>query len=145
MADMMFQSGVGGVLDVKELRVNGVPVQGGGGAASGSLLRYDFAPEVVEPPTSNQVRFNAAYPYTAVTKVWVMLQTTDGLDAYLPLTLIASGTKIYVQDRNDHALNVVFTTSGAPVDKATYIELPVTHTSNGGALLANQAVVLARA
>lgn len=110
---------------------------------SGSLLQYDFSSATTEPPTSNQVRFNAGHPYTAVTKVWVRPQTTDGIDAYRYLLALATGTRLVIQDKNDHSLYVTYTLTASPIDKTSYVEFPVAWGSNGGALLNNQAVLLA--
>jgi uncharacterized phiE125 gp8 family phage protein len=104
---------------------------------------FDYSAALTEPPTSNQVRLDAAFPYTGATKVWVRNITTDGTDVHLVLLAIAVGSTIYLQDKNDHTLFAMLDTTGAPVDKVDYVELPVQWLGNGGALLNNQAVVFA--
>jgi hypothetical protein len=112
--------------------------------ASGATVffLFDWSTATVEPPTSNQVRFDAGPPYTAVTKVWVRNLTTDGIDVHTYLLLVAAGATIYLQDKNDATLYARFTSTAPAVDKTTYVEIPVTWHSNGGALLNNQAVQL---
>lgn|SRR5262245_9370564 len=138
--DLQFQNARGKTLDVKELLVNGVPASGGAGAT----LAYDYSTALTAPPTSNQIRFNAAHPYTAVTKVWLTTRTTNGVDAYWTLMLVKSGTAVVVQDKGDHTLFGRFTVTGAPIDQGTYVEVPVSWVANGAALFNNQGVLVAR-
>jgi hypothetical protein len=119
------------------------PTGATGPTGSGATpLPFDFSTTTVEPPTSNQVRFDAAFPYTAVTRVWVRNITTGGSDVHAYLLLVPSGSTIYFQDKNDSTLFAKFTTTSATVDKTTYIELPVAWVSSGGALLNNQATMM---
>lgn len=114
------------------------PAPGGGGGTL--VFSYDFSTALTAPPTSNQVRFNAAHPYTAVTRVWVRNMTTDGQDAHAALMLLLMGSRIYIQDKNDHTLWAEFTITADPISQVDYVELTVTWKTNGGALLNNQAI-----
>lgn len=109
---------------------------------SNTRLNYDFSSVITPPPTSNQIRFNAAPPYTATTFIWVRNLTTDGIDAKVPLLGIDTGAILYVQDRNDSTLFASFQTTGVVVDKTDHVEIPVIWKSNGEALLNNQGVIL---
>src|SRR5262245_28105575 len=110
-------------------------------AAAIANWSYTFSSTLTEPPTGSQIRFDAAAPYTSVTFVWVRNLTTDGIDVHTGLMLTAPDSSVYVQDKNDHTLYAAFRTTGDPVDKIDYVELPVLWHSNGGTLL-NQAVAL---
>jgi hypothetical protein len=96
---------------------------------------------VTAPPTGNQIRFDAGYPYVAVVTVWIRNITTDGIDVHTGLMNIAADSTIYVQDKNDHTLYAAFETTADPIDHVDHVELPVTWTGNGGTLL-NQAIEL---
>src|SRR5262245_6579666 len=113
---------------------------GGGGAAEAGLGQYDFSTTLTEPPTSTQIRFNAAHPYTAVTKVWIRSVNNAGVDMEAALLIIPIGATVYVQDKNDHTLYAKFQTTADPVLETGYVELTVSWVANGGALLNNQAV-----
>jgi hypothetical protein len=104
-------------------------------------LSYDFSAALTAPPTSNQVRFDAAYPYTAVQAVWCRPVTTDGIDVTNALLAILPGSTVYVQDKNDHTAYVLFVTTGPAVEHLTYVELPVTWTSNGPTVLGNNQAI----
>jgi hypothetical protein len=133
--DLQFQVAQGRVLDVKELRVDGVPVR----PSAGSSYLYTHNLTLTEPPSESQLRFNAAAPYTAVTRVWARYHTVDGEDVgRVLLVTVKAGSVLYVQDRDDAARNVSFTVTAAPVDKATYVEFVVTFRSAESALLAQQ-------
>ena len=106
-----------------------------------STFNYDYSSTLTEPPTSNQVRFDVAHPYTSIGKIWVRVLTTDGIDATLPLSLISKGTIVYVQDKNDSTLYMAAETTAATIVKSGYVELPVIWKQNGGALLNNQQVL----
>lgn len=111
-------------------------------AVNRSTFQFDYSNALTEPPTSNQVRLNAAFPYTTVSKLWVRVLTSDGIDATLPLSLITAGTVVYLQDKNDATLYVVVETTADALVKSGYVELSVIWKKNGGALLNNQAVLL---
>ena len=99
------------------------------------VLAYDFSTQIVEPPTGNQLRLNAAHPYTAVTRMWLRNLTTDGADVRLLLLEVPTGSRMVVQDKNDSGLYGDFRTTAAPVDKTSYVEFRVSWTANGLALL----------
>ena len=104
------------------------------------LLEYTFSSATVGAPTSNQVRFDAGYPYSAVARVSVRNLTNDGADMRRVWLAVPIGSRVVVQDKNDSAGYGEFETTGAPVDQATYVDLPVVHVGHGTSLLNNQAV-----
>jgi uncharacterized phiE125 gp8 family phage protein len=97
---------------------------------------YSFSLTVTEPPTGSQIRFDAAAPYTAVTKVWVRYLTADGIDVFRGLMTTAPDSALYLQDKDDHTRFVHFTTIGAAIDKGGYVEIPVVWQETGAALVA---------
>ena len=105
-------------------------------------MRYDYSSTTTAPPASTTVRFDAAAPYTTVTKVYVHTQTNDGRDVYLGLMGTDTGARVTIQDKNDHTIFATFTVTGDPVDHATYVEWPVVYYANGGASLFNNQAVL---
>jgi hypothetical protein len=109
-------------------------------------FRYVHSTTTTAPPTGNQVRFNAAHPYTSVTTVWVRNMTTDGVDTHGIMLVLTIGTTVYIQDRSTSAQYAVFTMDGDPIDHTDYVELPVAHKSNGTAIpnLDNVEVVFIR-
>src|SRR5882672_2904249 len=103
---------------------------------------FAFSSTTAEPPTSSQLRFDST-DYTLVTKVWVRLVTSSGIDAYYALMNIDPDTDLFVQNKNDHAVIVKFHTTGLAIDKTSYIEIPVVFSSSSGlALNNNQSVLL---
>lgn len=113
----------------------------GPAGATGRLWQFDFSSTLTEPPSGNQLRFNADHPYTAVTKVWVTVLTGDGIDITAALLAIPAGTRIYVQDKNDSTRYVRFEGTADPVLKPDYVEFSVKHVNNGLALPPNQACI----
>jgi hypothetical protein len=116
---------------------------GAGGGSIGALT-YNWSTTITAPPTGNQVRANAAAPYTSVTTLWFRYLGTDGSDNRNLLMLLTAGQVVYVQDKNDAALWFSATVTGAPVDNAAddYVTIPVTYRNAGGALINSQAVTL---
>lgn len=98
---------------------------------------YDFSTTTTAPPSSSQVRLDAPFPYTAVTKIWFRLIDADGVDVYRSLMAMPVGATLYVQDKNDHLVFVQVQTLGSALDNTTHIEIPVAWVANGTAL-ANQ-------
>lgn len=88
-------------------------------------FEFSFSSSTVEPPTGSQIRLNTTDP-AAATKAWIRNITGPGEDVYWLLINITPGDVIYLQDYDDHSKGVVYTTTGPPIDKTTYVELPVT-------------------
>jgi len=107
-----------------------------------AIFPYDFSDQIVAPPTSSQVRINAAAPYSAATKIWVRLIANDGRDVYYGLMGTDVGTTVRIQDKNDHTIAATFTVTGPPVDQTTYVEWPVVWVATSGAALFNNQAVL---
>src|SRR5262245_38954881 len=105
------------------------------------LLAFDFSSTITPPPTSSQLRFNAATAATT-TAIYVHGMTSDGIDAYWILMTVAIGSIVTIQDKNDHTLYAQFTTTGAVIDHSTYIEIPVAPTTSAGTLNNNQGVLV---
>lgn len=106
------------------------------------LVNYSFSALQVAPPGTNQIRFDAGYPYTAVTTVWMAIVSADGQDVYRGLLIVPTGSTLLVQDKNDHTQYAIFTTTGAPVDHTTYVEFPVVHQAHGSSIGGGQLVLV---
>jgi len=111
----------------------------GGGSA---VAQYDFSTQTVAPPTSSQIRFNAAAPYSGVTMVWIPVVTSGGTDVRAGLAAQPAGATLYVQDKNDGASYAKFTLTAGGTDLGSYFACPVAYVANGNALFNNQAVVV---
>jgi hypothetical protein len=111
-------------------------------ARNSNLVNYTYSATLTEPPGADQVRFNAAHPYTGVTKIWMRNVSTDGQDVFLGLMIVAVGSTILVQDKNDHTQYARFTTVGEPIDKIIYVEFPVVWKANGSAIGGGQLVLV---
>jgi hypothetical protein len=109
---------------------------------SSNLINYSFSAVQFAPPGTNQIRFDAGYPYTAVTKVWTDIVSADGQDVYRGLLIVPTGSTLLVQDKNDHTQYAQFTTTGAPIDHTTYVEFPVVHQAHGSSIGGGQLVLV---
>jgi len=105
------------------------------------ILAFDFSSTTTPPPTSSQVRFNAATP-TATTALYVRFVTSDGMDAYWVLRNLAVGALVTIQDKNDHTVYAQFKVTNAAIDQGSHIEIPVAWVQNLGAFVNNQAILL---
>jgi hypothetical protein len=104
--------------------------------SAGHTYSYQFSTNTSEPPTGNQLRLNAAHPYTTATKIWAVDVTADGADVRPFLLLTQPGSILYLQDKNDHTKYGKFELTAPPVGKTGYVEFPVAWTENGNALAA---------
>lgn len=102
------------------------------------LLEYQFSDQVTVPPTGSQIRLNAAFPYTAVTACHVRDLTTDGADMRELWLALATGSGVYLQDKNDHLKFVRVRTTGPAVEAVEYVTVSVEHLEHGE-LVPNQA------
>ena len=93
------------------------------------IVNYTYNNSITEPPAAGQVRANATYPWTGTTKLWMRFVSADGQDLYWAMMLIVTGATLLLQDKDDHTLYVRFTTTGPPIDKGLYAEIPVTQAS----------------
>lgn len=108
---------------------------------STTIWPYTFSTGVLEPPTGNQLRLNAAHPYTTVTKLWARLLTNDNVDVYYGLMGVDLTSALYVQDTNDHTRVARFQLLTAPVDKVTYVEFAVAWVANSASGFTNNQTV----
>ena len=95
------------------------------------IVNYAYNSAVTEPPAAGQVRLNVVYPFAAVSRVWLRFESADGQDLYWAVMLIPTGATLLVQDKDDHARYVRLTTTGEPVDKGLYCEIPVVRQAVG--------------
>jgi hypothetical protein len=109
---------------------------------SSPIFRYNFSAANIAPPGANQVRFDSGFPYGATTKVWIWDVTTDGEDVFHGLKNMVVGSRLNIQDANDHTQYVYFTITATPIDNTTYFEVPVTHVEHGTSLSGGQPVLV---
>jgi hypothetical protein len=110
----------------------------------GAVFPYGFSTSTIEPPSAQQIRFNAPSPYTGVTKVWATFQDSASEDLYWGWMRIDVGSGLLVQDKDDHTRYAEFKTTGPASDKGTYVELPVDHVGHGTALAVQACLVRVR-
>jgi hypothetical protein len=106
------------------------------------LVNYSLSAVQFAPPGTNQIRFSAGYPYTAVTTVWMDIVSADGQDVYRGLLIVPTGSTLLVQDKNDHTQYAQFTITGAPIDHTSYVEFPVVHQAHGNSIGGGQLVLV---
>ena len=116
----------------------GPPGPQGEPGQSSNLFEYMFDASTTEPPTGSEVRFNAGK-----TKVWLTAVTSLGKNVENLLLIAPVGSRLAVQDKDDAARIVRFDTTGAPIDKGSYVEFPVALVSESATPLAEQRVLVA--
>ncbi len=114
----------------------------GAGGSSFNLINYSYSVNLASPPSSNQIRFNAAFPYTGVTKVFFDNQSADNQDLHVIMLRILPGSKMYVQKKNDHLQSATFRVIGPPINHTTWIEFDVAHVAHGNAIGGGQVVLV---
>lgn len=106
-----------------------------------TTFEYMFDSATVEPPTNSEVRFNNSM-HSLVTAVWVHDISSLSKDNSNAFSIVAVGSRIFVQDKDDSTKWVSYDVTGSPVDKGVYWEFPVTLRELGPAALAQQRVLL---
>ena len=112
---------------------------------SGGLFgvgQWIFNNNTITAPTGNQIRFNAGYPYTAVTGLKLTSLTDEGVDTHAILVALPIGTTILVQDKNDSTQSAKFISNGVSIDNTTWVQIPVAHLAHGNSLSNNQAAIV---
>jgi len=90
-----------------------------------TFWEYQYSSATTAPPGNRQLRFDAAPPYTDVTRLFVSTETSLDRDVYHSLVGIPPGRILYVQDLDDHTRLVQLRVTGPPVDGGGYFEIPV--------------------
>jgi hypothetical protein len=106
------------------------------------VFNYTYNSSLTEPPSAGQARLDAAYPWTAATKLWLRFVSADGQDLYWGIMIIGKGSTVLVQDKDDHTRYLRLTTAGDPIDKGLYAELPVTWQANGVSIQTAQQIFI---
>jgi hypothetical protein len=109
-------------------------------ASRAFVFNYTYNDTPTAPPIGTQIRFDAAYPYTAVTKLWLRDVTIDGIDLRTVLLLTPAGSTVYVQNTANHARFARFLSTGAAVGNTGYVEIPVSWVADDGTALPEQPV-----
>lgn len=140
--ELMGATGTGGIPGPPGPPGDTGPMGPAGPVGRSNLVTYSYSAAQTAPPGPEQVRFNAGFPYTAVTKVWVRAVSAEGQDVFLGLMIIAVGSTVLVQDANDHTMYARFRLTSVPIDQGAYVELPVAWVANGTSLGGGQLVLL---
>jgi hypothetical protein len=98
------------------------------------IFDYTFNSTLTEPPTGNQVRLNTASPWTDATKLWMTFVSADDQDLYWGIMITPVGSTLLMQDQDDHTRYGRFVTTGVPIDKGAYAELPIAWRANAGTI-----------
>jgi len=106
------------------------------------VFNYTYNNSTAEPPANGQIRADVTHPFTGARKLWVRFVSADGQDLYWGLMLIAVGSTLLLQDKDEHMRYVRFTLMGEPIDKGLYAELPVAWQANGSLINTAQQVFL---
>jgi hypothetical protein len=101
------------------------------------LLNWTITP----PPIGNQLRWNNEDP-TQITALYASHSTYDGYDVSRVLPQMKAGYIVTIQDKDDATKWMKYQMTGDAIDQAGYTEIPVAWTTEGGAPLAAQQVVV---
>lgn len=107
----------------------------------GSFLTLSYNNTAAEPPTGNQIRFDSGN-FMLAKKAWICNTTVDGVDQYYAVRHVPYGGTLLLQNKTDHLGAVLFHILAPPVDKGSYVEVPVAF-SQGIAALNSQQVIIA--
>lgn len=86
----------------------------------------------VSQMANGQVRLNAGHPFVNATKLWVANIDAGGMDIQSGLLLVAMGSIVLIQQKNDHGKFVRFTTTAPPSPKGSYVEYAVKFQNRSG-------------
>lgn len=106
-----------------------------------NIVEYSFSANQLFPPGTNQVRFNAGFPYQAVTAIAFDNVSAEGQDLHIGLIRIPTGSLMYIQDKNDNTQFATFQTTDFPVDHISWVEFPVVHFAHGNSIGGGQLVI----
>lgn len=106
-----------------------------------TTFEYMFDSATVQPPTSNEVRFNNSM-HSLVTLIWVHNISSLGKDNSNSFSLIDEGNRFFIQDKDDATKWMSYDATGAAVNKGTYWEFPVALRAAGPSPLAQQRILL---
>lgn len=82
-------------------------------------------------PSNGYIRYNNA-TQTSATILTVSDTTENGIDVEIFLSLLATGTPLVIQDKDDYTNYQIWEISATPTANANYFSIPVTLTSSGG-------------
>jgi len=111
------------------------------GPRNSALVNYTYNTGA-EPPTAGQIRTDFGFPWGSTTKLWVRFVSVDDQDVYWGIMIMSIGSAILLQDKDDHTKYARFITTGAPIDKGLYAEIPVAWVANGSSIISGQQVLL---
>jgi len=108
---------------------------------SSSFIEYRFSTGTVAPPASGNVQLNNLTA-SAATLVWASNTTSLNNDATVALGAITVGSTLTIQVQSDSTSLYQYQATGAPTNKGTYTEIPVSWVKSGtGPAIANNASV----
>lgn len=106
------------------------------------IFDYTYNSSTAEPPSAGQIRTNNIFPFVSTTKIWMRFVSADDQDLYWGIMITPVGATVIIQDQDDHTRFARFLTSGVPIDKGSYAEIPVTYVSSGVAIVSAQKVFI---
>lgn len=98
-------------------------------------LDYRYNDGLVAPPASGDVRFDAAYPYSAVTTLWISRFDNGGNDQRTLFLLRRPDERIRIEDHDNADTFATFTILAAPVDSGDHVTFSVAHAGDSGSAL----------
>lgn len=117
------------IVSVSDVGIQGP--QGEAGYISSILGLYRIQTTVGGEPTNGHIRYNNA-TQTSASILTVSDLTQDGIDIEIFLSLLATGTPLVIQDKDDYTNYQIWEISATPTQNANYFSIPVTLTSSGG-------------
>lgn len=100
---------------------------------SGAIYSYNFATVTVNPPGNKQLCFDNL-TLALVTRLWADNDSADNVNLHDGLLNLPIGTAMAIQESGNHHNMVRFNVTAAPVDRLSYVELPVTFVEQQGTL-----------
>lgn len=108
--------------------------------SSMDVMDYLVSLTTTAPPGSGQLRLNNA-SQQAATWMWLDGFTAPGTDVKRILMLLHADALIDVQDKDDSTRHQQYRVTADPVDKGTYVEVPVVWVKGESPLVAQRALV----
>lgn len=104
---------------------NGQPIQASGGGLGTASSTYSFSTTTTSgDPGSKKFRLNNSVP-VSVSAIYISDTTNENVDASTALGFVASGTRIYIQQKNDATKAALYEALGAATDNTGWWTISV--------------------
>lgn len=104
-------------------------INAAGGASLAGAWKFDSGTTAVDPGSKEFALDNATL--ASVTAIYFNDTTVQGFDAGTILGFLATGMRIYIQQKDDATRAALFQVSGAPTDNSGWWTVPVTVVNSG--------------